>query len=162
MKEYTDNNEIVQLAAFRVGNEEYVVDIKRVREIIRAQTLTAIRRGPVYVEGVLNLRGAVIPVIDMRRRFDLPEVTMPGRKIIILMVQGRTLGLIVDAVTEVVRVPFGSMQPAPGLLGPDRAPFFSGVCHYKNRTLILLNIKNVVATDAAIKPPDAPYVGSSL
>lgn len=154
MKESVDSaNEIVQLAAFRVGQEEYVVDIMRVREIIRAQHVTPVRKGPKYVEGVLNLRGAVIPVVDMRRRFDLPVEETRGRKIIILAVAGRTVGLMVDAVTEVVRVPRSAVRPAPGLLDQTSAPFFLGVCHYKSRTLILLNIKNVVASEAPIPAP---------
>src|SRR5690242_10348609 len=96
--------EVVQLAAFVVGNEEYVVDILRVREIIRPQAITPVRRGPKFVEGVLNLRGEVIPVVDMRRRFGIPEADLPHRKVVIVWVEGRTVGLIVDSVTEVVRV----------------------------------------------------------
>jgi purine-binding chemotaxis protein CheW len=152
MKEAEDP--IVQLAAFRVGGEEYVVDIMRVREIIRPQVLTPVRKGPRFVEGVLNLRGAVIPVVDLRRRFDLPPSEAPGRKIVILAVQARIIGLMVDNVTEVVRVPKSSIRPAPGLLDPRAAPFFLGVCHHKGRTLVLLNIRNVVAHDGPIPTPN--------
>jgi purine-binding chemotaxis protein CheW len=148
MKETVDP--IVQLAAFRVGGEEYVVDIMRVREIIRQQVLTPVRKGPRFVEGVLNLRGSVIPVVDLRRRFDLPPNDAPGRKIVILAVQARVIGLMVDSVTEVVRVPKSAIRPAPGLLDPKAAPFFLGVCHHRGRTLVLLNIKNVVANDGPI------------
>jgi purine-binding chemotaxis protein CheW len=144
---------IVQLAAFRVGTEEYVVDIMRVREIIRPVPVTAIRRGPKYVEGVLNLRGAVIPVVDMRRRFELEPHVAPTRKIMIIAIEGRPVGLMVDQVTDVVRVPKRSIQAAPELLDKRSAPYFLGVVHYKGRTLILLNVNSVVATDDPIVMP---------
>ena len=77
---------LVQLAAFRVGDEEYVIDIMRVREIIRPLPITSVRKGPKFVEGVINLRGAVIPIIDLRRRFDLPAEECPHRRIVIVMI----------------------------------------------------------------------------
>jgi purine-binding chemotaxis protein CheW len=152
------DSELVQLAAFRVGNEEYVVDIMRVREIIRPVPITPVRKGPRVVEGVINLRGAVIPVIDLRRRFDLPAEDHPGRKIVIAHVEGRMIGLIVDGVTEVVRLQRSAIRPAPGLLDSRSAPYFLGVCHHKGRTLVLLNLRNVIASDDAIMPltPVAP------
>lgn len=143
-------DELVQLTAFRVGLEEYVIDIMRVREIIRPLPITKVRKGPTFVEGVINLRGEVIPVIDLRRRFDLPAEETPTRKIVILTVDGRVLGLVVDAVTEVVRVPRNAIRVAPGLFDDHQAPYFLGVCHYKNRTLLLLNVKSVVASDESI------------
>ena len=144
--------EITQLTAFKVGDEEYVVDILRIREIIRPLPVTPVRRGPRFVEGVISLRGSVIPVVDMRRRFGLPplESDSSKRRVIILVIDGRVLGLIVDAVTEVVRVPKTSIRPAPGFLDADRAPYFMGVCHHKQRILILLNVRNVVESDEEI------------
>ncbi len=145
-------DEITQLTAFKVGDEEYVVDILRIREIIRPLPVTPVRRGPRFVEGVISLRGSVIPVVDMRRRFGLPplESDSSKRRVIILVIDGRVLGLIVDAVTEVVRVPKSSIRPAPGFLDADRAPYFMGVCHHKQRILILLNVRNVVESDEEI------------
>ena len=145
-------DEITQLTAFKVGDEEYVVDILRIREIIRPLPVTPVRRGPRFVEGVISLRGSVIPVVDMRRRFGLPplESDSSKRRVIILVIDGRVLGLIVDAVTEVVRVPKSSIRPAPGFLDADRAPYFMGVCHHKQRILILLNVRNVVESDEDI------------
>jgi purine-binding chemotaxis protein CheW len=144
------DDDIVQLAAFRVGDEEYVVDIMRVREIIRPPPVTQVRKGPKYVEGVISLRGSVIPIVDLRRRFEIGSAELPQRRIIIMIVEGRALGLMVDAVTEVVRVPRSSIRPAPGLLERNQAPYFLGVCHFRGRTLILLNVRNILATDEAI------------
>ena len=146
----SDNTELVQLTAFRVGSEEYVIDIMRVREIIRPLPITKVRKGPRFVEGVINLRGEVIPIIDLRRRFDLDCEQHAQRRIVIITMDGRTIGLIVDAVTEVVRTPKNSLRPAPGLLDQGKAPYFLGICQHRGRTLILLNVKNVITSEELI------------
>lgn len=158
----TRDGDIVQLAAFRVGSEEYVVDIMRIREILRPVPVTRVRKGPKYVEGVIQLRGQVIPIIDLRRRFDVDAADHRLRKIIILMIDGRVVGLVVDGMTEVVRVPRGEIRAAPGLLGEDRAPYFLGVVQYRGRTLILLNVKNIVGSDEAIGAPTAAEIAEGL
>lgn len=145
---------IVRMAAFRVGEEEYVVDIMRVREIIRPMPVTPVRMGPKFVEGVINLRGSVVPLVDMRRRFDLPAEPHPQRKIIVMSVEGRVVGMMVDGVTEVVRVPRNEIRPAPELFSEVQAPFFMGICEYRGRTLVLLNVRNVVASEDEIVLPD--------
>lgn len=145
---------IVRMAAFRVGEEEYVVDIMRVREIIRPMPVTPVRMGPKFVEGVINLRGSVVPLVDMRRRFDLPAESHPQRKIIVMSVEGRVVGMMVDGVTEVVRVPRNEIRPAPELFSEVQAPFFMGICEYRGRTLVLLNVRNVVASEDEIVLPD--------
>lgn len=142
--------EIVQLAAFMVGDEEYVVDIQRTREIIRMLPITPVRHGPRYVKGVISLRGSVIPVVDMRQRFGLVSDENPKKKIVILTIHGRSIGLIVDRVTEVVRVPRSAIRPAPRLLAAEAAPFFAGVCEYHGRTLILLNVRSTVSSEELI------------
>jgi purine-binding chemotaxis protein CheW len=148
----SQQDNIVQLTAFKVGDEEYVVDIWRIREIIRPQSITPVRRGPRFCEGVISLRGSVIPVVDMRNRFGLPplEAESSKRRVIILVIDGRVLGLIVDAVTEVVRLPRSLIRPAPGLLDDAKAPYFMGVCNYRERLLILLNVRSIVESDEDI------------
>jgi len=149
----SDDVDIVQLTAFKVGQEEYVVDIMRVREIIRPLPVTKVRKGPRFVEGVINLRGEVIPVVDLRRRFDLPVDDGGQRKVIIATIDKRVIGLVVDAVTEVVRAPRSSIRRASGVFDAAAAPYFLGVCHHKNRTLLLLDVKAVVSTDERIDIP---------
>ncbi|MEE8410595.1 MAG: chemotaxis protein CheW, partial [Myxococcota bacterium] len=100
----------------------------------------------------------VVPIIELRRRFDLPPEDSPGRRIMIVVVDGRTLGLMVDAVTEVVRVRRNAIRAAPGLLDAERAPYFLGVCEHGDRTLVLLNVKEIVASEDAIELPDAADV----
>ncbi|MBN1959629.1 MAG: chemotaxis protein CheW [Deltaproteobacteria bacterium] len=155
------DSELVQLTAFRVGQEEYVVDIMRVREIIRPLTVTKVRKGPRFVEGVINLRGEVIPIVDLRVRFELPPEDSERRRIIILMVEGRVLGIVVDSVTEVVRAPRNTIRGAPGIFTPEQAPYFLGVCQYRGRTLLLLNVKNVVASEDSIDVVGANEIARS-
>ena len=126
-QEVATSEDIVQLTAFKVGGEEYVVDILRIREIIKPLPITPVRRGPRFVEGVISLRGAIIPVVDMRRRFGVkPSADEELReRVIILVIDSRVVGLMVDKVTEVVRVPRTQIRPAPGLLADDQAPFHS-------------------------------------
>jgi purine-binding chemotaxis protein CheW len=122
-------DERVQLCTFRIGGEDYAVDIMRVREIIHPLPVTPVPRAPAFVEGVVRLRGEVIPVLDVRKRLGLPAVA-PGRKTrhLIVNVARRRIGLVVDEVCEVLRLPRGEIRPAPALVGEDGPRFFLGVC----------------------------------
>ncbi len=119
---------VVELFAFRVGSEEYVVDLHRVREVVAPLPVRRMPRIPPYLEGVVDLRGEVVPVVDVRRRFGLTAGT-PTRKTKLLLVQvaGMPLGLVVDAVTEVVRVPRAAIRPAPALARRAAPRLFLGV-----------------------------------
>lgn len=151
--------EIVQLAAFRLGDEEYVIDIMRVRTIIRPIPATPVRMGPKYVEGVITLRGAVVPLIDMRRRFGLEPKRCNQNRIVVLSVEGRILGLAVDAVTDIIRVERSSIRPAPEFFSEAQAPFFLGICPYAGRSLILINVRNIISSHEDIVIPDISKVG---
>lgn len=141
---------LAQLCTFRVGGEDYALDIMRLREIITPLPVTPVPRAPAFVEGVIRLRGDVIPVLDLRRRLGLP-VTPPTRKtkVLIVLVAGRRLGLVVDEVTEVLRIPRAEIRPAPGLVEGGGARFFLGVCGGESgggrrgatRLRLLLNVK---------------------
>ena len=119
----------VQLCTFRVGGEDYAVDIMRVQEIIQPLPITPVPRAPAFVEGVVRLRGEVLPIVDVRRRFGLPTVP-PTRqaKFIVVHVGGRRICLAVDEVCEVLRIPRAEIRPAPALVGLDSPRFFLGVC----------------------------------
>jgi purine-binding chemotaxis protein CheW len=142
---------LAQLCTFRVGGEDYAIDIMRVREIINPLPVTPVPRAPAFVEGVIRLRGDVIPVVDVRRRLGL-AVTPPTRKTktLIVHVAGRRLGLVVDEVTEVLRIPRSEIRPSPGLVEAGGARFFLGVCGGENasggrrgstRLRLLLNVR---------------------
>ena len=94
----------IQLACFRIGTEMYALDILRIKEIIRPQRLTPVPKAPAFIEGVINLRGVVIPVIDLRKRFDQPNTDSDRKtRVIICSLAGKILGLMVDEVAEVRR-----------------------------------------------------------
>jgi purine-binding chemotaxis protein CheW len=142
---------LAQLCTFRVGGEDYAIDIMRVREIIPPLPVTPVPRAPAFVEGVIRLRGDVVPVLDVRRRLGLP-ITPPTRKtkVLIVNVAGRRLGLVVDEVTEVVRIPRDEIRPAPALVEGQGPRFFLGVCggaggaaarRGRGRLRLLLNVR---------------------
>jgi purine-binding chemotaxis protein CheW len=146
----TERQEI-QLACFRVGAELYALDIMSIREIIRPQKLTSIPKAPRFIEGVINLRGAVIPVADLRKRFDQPR-SEENRKnrIIICSVSGRIVGLLVDEVLEVRRCGRQDVAPAPQFLkGPD-AEFFLGVARRGDDLVMVLDLGRLLSTDEQI------------
>lgn len=120
---------VVELCAFRVGDEEYVVDLKRVREVVPPLPVRPVPRAPEAVEGVVDLRGEVVPLVDVRRRFGLPAA--PGSRkarLLVIRVEGRTQALLVDAVLEVMRIPRSAIRPAPPLPGPGGPRLFLGAC----------------------------------
>lgn len=121
-------DEVAELVVFRVGSEEYVVDVRRVREVVAPLPVRRMPRVPEFMEGVADLRGEVIPVVDVRRRFGLQAGT-PTRKTKLMVVQmaEATVGLVVDAVVEVLRVPRAAIRPAPPLAGRDAPGLVLGV-----------------------------------
>jgi len=120
---------LAQLCTFRVGGEDYALDIMRVREIIHPLPITPVPRAPIFVEGVIRLRGDVIPVLDVRKRLGL-AVTPATRKsrFLVVNVAGRRIALVVDEVREVLRLPRSEIRAAPALGVGGGPRFFLGVC----------------------------------
>ena len=119
---------LVELFTFRVAGEDYALDIRRVREILQPLEVTPVPRAPAFVEGVVRLRGDVLPVVDVRKRFGLPALPAGARtKFLVVAVAGRRLVLVVDHVSEVLRVPRSDIRPAPAFAVPGPR-FFLGVC----------------------------------
>jgi purine-binding chemotaxis protein CheW len=118
----------VELCAFRVGEEEYVIDIRRIREIVQPLPIVAVPRAPEWMEGVVSLRGEVIPVLDVRRRLGLlPAAPTRRTKLLVVHVAGRVVALLVDGVSDVVRIPRSQIGPPPAM-DPVDARLFLGVC----------------------------------
>jgi purine-binding chemotaxis protein CheW len=141
----TDIHEI-QVACFRLGEDVYAADIMRIKEIIRLQKLTTLPKSPPFVEGVLNLRGSVIPVIDLRKRFDL-LVTDYGKdtRLLIISVGRQGLGLVVDEVTEVITVPVKDIKPPPRVTSGVYAEYLVGVCLFRESLIMLLNLDKILS-----------------
>lgn len=146
---------IVQLCSFRVGAEEYVVDLMRIQEIIQPMRITTVPRAPSFIEGVINLRGTIIPVVDLRKRLSVAIAPQTKKtKYIICTVGGRRVGLVVDSVTEVLRIPRSSIKRTPGLL--SRGPrFFLGVCGPSERLKLLLNVKALLESEEEVPGAEA-------
>jgi purine-binding chemotaxis protein CheW len=130
----------IQVACFRLGEDIYAVDIMRIKEIIRPQKLTTLPKAPSFVEGVLNLRGAVIPVIDLRKRFDMPAREIDqSRRLLIVSVARHALGIVVDEVTEVIAIPVADIKPPPQVARGGGSEYLVGVCLGQDSLIMLLN-----------------------
>ena len=150
----SDENELrqeIQLACFKVGSELYALDIMKIKEIIRPQKLTPSPKAPSFIEGVINLRGAVIPVADMRKRFDQPisEETRKNR-VVISSLAGKIIGLLVDEVTEVKRFGRKEIAPAPQFIKGPQADYFLGVARRDDDLIMLIDLEKVLSTDEKI------------
>jgi purine-binding chemotaxis protein CheW len=136
--------EMLQLVGFHVGGEEFALDILRVQEIIRLQELTRVPSSPDCMDGVMNLRGKIIPVITLRSRFGLDRAAPDGQtRIVVIETKGTVLGVIVDSVSEVLRIPADSVEPPPRL-GKVEREYVSGVGKIDDRLLILLDVDRLM------------------
>ncbi|NOK34302.1 chemotaxis protein CheW [Corallococcus exercitus] len=138
----------VQLCAFFVGNEEYVLDIMRVEEILPPQRVIPIPHAPAFVEGVLHLRGAMLPVVDLRRRLlGQPAQETRRTRMLVCRLGARRVVARVDRVAEVLRVRRGDIKPAPALMSGGRTPFVVGVCGPPERLRLLLDLKALLRAE---------------
>lgn len=138
MSEIKFDKEEIQLIAFKLGSEEYTVPIEAVQEIIMPQKMTHMPKTPLFVEGVINLRGHIIPIIDGRKSFDLPAIDSTEMRIIVLELESHTIGLIVDEVSEVVHLKTSLIESSPLEINENN-DFIIGVGKYKERLLILID-----------------------
>jgi purine-binding chemotaxis protein CheW len=143
----THTDELLQLVSFNLENEEYGMEILRVQEIIRMQGLTRVPNSPPFVDGVINLRGKVIPVIGLRKRFGL--AARPNDKhtrIVVTEIGGAIVGFVVDSVSEVLRIPASTIEAAPRL-GSVNQEFVAGVAKLEARLLILLDVERIMSEE---------------
>lgn len=135
----------LQVVAFKLAQEEYAVEILNVQEIIRILDITRVPRAPFFIEGVINLRGNVIPVIDLRKRLGLSNRTnSENTRIIITKLEEVTVGMVVDSVSEVLRIPTTGIEPPPSIISNVDIEFIDGVGKIDERLIILLNLPKVM------------------
>lgn len=149
-REAVDGTSNKQLVGFVIGDELFGVDILTVQEIIRDTAITPIPDAPDFLEGVINLRGSIIPVIDLRKRLKLVRASeiAPDGWIVILGVEGRMTGFVVDRVTKVLNVPRDSIKPPPDIVVAGlKSQYIQGVCKLDQRLLILLNFSRILMVD---------------
>jgi purine-binding chemotaxis protein CheW len=141
--------ELIQLVSFNLENEEYGINVLTVREIIRMLNITRVPNTPHYVEGVINLRGKVIPIISLRRKFDLMEAEYDKRtRIMVMEVVGELMGFIVDEVSEVIRISAKEIQPPPPVVASGiEQECMAGVINQAERLLVLLDLERMFTED---------------
>ena len=143
-----ESSELLQLVSFLIGNEEFGVDILFVQEINRMIQITKVPNSPDFVDGVINLRGRVIPVIDLRSKLGMEKKEHDkNTRIIVVEVAGKTVGFIVDAVNEVLRIPKSITEAPPELVSGVNSEYIKAVGKLEDRLLILLDLEKVLTSD---------------
>lgn len=151
----------VQLVTFRVGGEEFGLDVFAVHEILRYGGVTPVPRAPEFVEGVLEVRRDVVPVVDLRRRFEVEAVGFDDdTRIVLVDYAGERLGLVVDAVTEVLRAPETAISAAPAYLRGLAAEFVRGIVRLPGRLVILLDLDRILSSQERIALQSAELAGA--
>lgn len=135
-----------------MANEEYGVDIMRVQEIILMGQITKMPEVPDFVCGLINLRGHVIPIVDLRKRFGLPVTeNNEHTRIIVVNVANKTIGMVVDAVNEVLRVNENQIEPPPSSVAGIDHRYITGLVKFESKLLIMLSIENILSQDEKSK-----------
>lgn len=141
----------IELLAFKLSNEEYVLDINRIKEIIRPVEITRVPRVPSYIKGIISLRGVIVPVYNLKNRLGLSEANEfsndSQKRILIVNFDEELIGIIVDAVTGVVKINEDIIEPTPQIIKGVDAEYLKGVARTNNRLLILLNLDRVLKKD---------------
>lgn len=137
----------LQLVVFRIADEEFGVEINQVREIVRLVQITYLPKSLPFIEGVVNLRGQVLAVIDLAKRLGIPcGKRGEHSRIIVAEVEGNTVGMIVDSVSEVLRLPFGNVEEMPNVMSTEVSEhFIRGIGKLKDRLLVLLDLNKTIS-----------------
>ncbi len=150
----------LQIVGFRVGRETFGIPIAQVHEIVRVPEITAVPNAPEFVEGVMNLRGKIVPVVDMRKRFG-EQVPQPSNRnrVVVAEVDRKLVGLIVDTASEVLKIPSSQVEPAPSVFQEGEVSYVTGMGKLRDRLIILIDLSKVLqhgelrpVTNGAAKP----------
>jgi purine-binding chemotaxis protein CheW len=148
-----ESDEFVQMISFSIGSEQFGVKILVVQEIIMMSSITEIPNAPDFVEGVINLRGNIIPVLDLRKRLRLRsrpvvEGYKPGTRILVVEIEGNVTGFIVDSVAKVITVPGSRISPPPDIIVAGvQSQYINGVVHLDETILIVLDFKKILSIE---------------
>ncbi len=142
-----ESTDILQLVSFKIGSEEFGVDILKVQEINRMMQVTKVPNAPEFVDGVVNLRGRIIPVVDLRTRLQMSRKEHDkDTRIIVIELDGTVIGFIVDEVSEVLRIPRDITEPPPPMVAGIDADYITAVGKLEDRLLILLDLEKIFST----------------
>jgi purine-binding chemotaxis protein CheW len=141
-----DNKELLQLVSFKIGDEEFGVDILSVQEINRISQITKVPNTPDFIEGVINLRGRIIPVIDLRVKLGMTKKEHgKNTRIVVVELKGQTIGFIVDEVSEVLRIPKEITEAPPDIVGGVNSDYITAIGKLEDRLLILLDLEKILS-----------------
>jgi purine-binding chemotaxis protein CheW len=155
-------NAVIQLVGFRLDNEDYAIAITKIQEIILIKPITRIPQVPDFIEGLINLRGSVIPIVNLRKRFGLlPRELDDETRIIVVNVHDKTVGCIVDAATQVMRINRDQIQPPPlGVLAVNHQ-YLAGLAKLDDRLMIILDIEKLFEAEELAAPVSSATVASA-
>ena len=146
--EYGSQNEVQEFLAFRLGKEEYGIDILKVQEIRGYENVTRIANAPEFIKGVVNLRGIIVPIVDMRIRFNLGTPTYDQFTVVIILnLSGRVVGMVVDSVSDVTQLSRDQIKPAPEMGTVLNTDHLMGLGTVEERMLILLDIDKLMTSE---------------
>jgi len=135
-----------EFLAFRLGDEEYAIDILKVQEIRAHEAVTRIANAPAYLKGVINLRGTIVPIVDLRVKLGMERLADASAVAIILNLDGRVMGMVVDAVSDVVALAEDEVKAAPEFGAVVDARFISGIATMGERMMILVDITRLMTS----------------
>ncbi len=155
------SNDLLQLVSFNIGEEEFGVDILKVQEINRMVEVTRVPNAPSFVEGVINLRGKVIPIIDLRMRLGLEQREKDkDTRIIVVELHSKVIGFVVDNVNEVLRINKTITEPPPPMVSGINSEYITSIGKLEDRLLILLDLEKILSTADKDKLTDAVNLAS--
>ncbi len=148
VKDTSAPTDLLQLVSFTIGEEEFGVDILKVQEINRMVDVTRVPNAPEFVDGVINLRGKVLPIIDLRSRLGMPRKEHDkNTRIVVVELAGKVIGFVVDSVSEVLRIPRNITEPPPTVAAGVDAEYITAVGKLDDRLLILLDLEKVLSVE---------------
>ena len=135
----------LQIVGLRVGGETFGIPISQVREIVRVPQITAVPNAPEIVEGVMNLRGRIVPIVDLRKRFRETDI-QPNKKnrVVIVEMDGRLVGLTVNAASEVLKIPPSQVEPPQSFFSDSEIDYVSGIAKLNGRLVILIDLRRIL------------------
>ena len=137
-------SEVMQFVGFRIGQQSYALPIGVVREIVRPPEITAVPQSAGEVAGVMNLRGRIVPVIDLRKRLQQASENTPKNRVLVTSIEAKLVGLLVDAASEVLKIDSTEIEPGSKLVGNDNESYVTGVAKYKGKLVVLLDAKKLL------------------
>ncbi len=141
-------NGTIQVVSFKIGDEEFGVNILQVQEINRLVQITQVPNAPDFIEGVMNLRGRIVPVVNLRKRFGLPQKEYDkNTRVVVVELNDKTVGFVVDSVSEVLRFSNSDVEPTPDLITGIGNEYITGIAKLGDRLLILLDLEKVLTVE---------------